>query len=147
MTRIRKLRSWFLIYAVFLLACVRSAVSQALPRSLKSSIQQDTSKTPVGAGHLGAMGGANRGEPQFAFEATGRFPYVRIVPLADDPVPVPIEIVPWRIAPDSDGASQEHGLLHRAKPNEDDHFCLTGFCSSCSSCSSCNSCGCGSCCA
>jgi hypothetical protein len=90
----------------------------------------------------------------FALEATGAFPFVRLVPFASgSPVPVPMLLPTSQQAP---VATVDTGLLHAAlgglsgpkrpagmPPNV--CHCSCDSCGGCSSCSSCSSCSCTSC--
>lgn len=146
MSIVRKLHHRFLVYLVFIASLLRTVAAQVLPGG-KEEPAQSSSVEKVSLGitrgvlmrlKASALGGH---EHQYALEATGTFPYVRVVSLWTDPVPVPFEVA---------GLSRHSGerteqpenapvLNHKAKPAADDIFCIP-LCDSCIGCGGCGSC-------
>jgi hypothetical protein len=110
---------------------------------------------PVSAQPLLMLHSANmESHPQYALQAIGAFPYVKLVPISARAVPVPMEIMGL---PSEENASLGAGsqfLVHRAQssaPSQDiaAKFLSSCGCASCScgscSCFDCSSCSCSSC--
>jgi hypothetical protein len=140
-------------FVVFLLALVVSLLQgvRALPSVGGDRVRQRSSKHRIDHGLLFRFA-RSQGDRHYVVEATGAFPYVRLVPLPamwSVPVSVP---VPGLLAASgqSSGSELRHAAvqgLHGPKPP---NLCRCGSCSgcgscgSCASCSSCSSCSCGS---
>jgi hypothetical protein len=143
---------------VFLVSCVRMAFSQVRigdTANFDRDHRGDTVKVQRGLA-LRWPSNDRQGDNQreYAIETTGTFPFLRVVPIWRDPLPVPMEGPRTKgISGSTDDSKRPaRALTHKSKPGGEDPFCLTAFCSSCfscggcSSCSSCNSCNaCGSC--
>jgi len=138
MSIVRKLQNRFLVYIVFICSCVRMAVTQALPSEVKEG-GGSTRGLPstVRQGLLLRDGDSRR---EYALEATGAFPYVRVVSLAERAVPVPIEVAGLTQAQKPAGTASHPPasavLQHKTKAVSDDPFCVP-FCDSCLSCGGC----------
>lgn len=147
MSRIRKLHSRLIIYLVFVLACIRTVMARMLPgESPKDASTVDESAaildpSPVQPAASSAV------HPQYALQAIGVFPYVKLVPITAKSVPVPIEVV--KLPANSPAGTGSALLVHRAQiPTVPMQFFRNCNCScSCScSCSDCScSCSCSCC--
>jgi hypothetical protein len=95
----------------------------------------------------GAVG--ERSVTRYGLETTGTFPYVKVIPVHTDAVPVPLEVA---VAPTAASVQEKpqagrHSLSRRSQPSQEKPFCLPADCSSCSCCPECGCCsGCSDCC-
>lgn len=112
--------------------------------------------------------GNRKGSFHYGLEATGSFPFVRLIALPEHSAPVPLEVAPVPAISKSANstltrsasAQERHpvkkssrGVQRRLQANEDKPFCFPANCQSCLSCPTCcivcNSCsssaGCSSC--
>jgi hypothetical protein len=144
-------------FFVFVLALVVSLLQgvRALPSVGGDRVRQRSSKHRIDHGLLFRFA-RSQGDRHYVVEATGAFPYVRLVPLpAMWSVPVSLP-VPGLLAASgqSSGSELQHaavqGLSGPGTPPACKKACSCGGCSSCggcgscASCSTCSSCSCGS---
>jgi hypothetical protein len=152
----RRLFVFFLALVVSLLQTVR-----ALPVVGGGRSGYVSSKHRLDHGLLFRFAG-KRGGHHLVVEATGRFPYVRLIPLAGAwsvPVPIAAQALPAGSVAGSGSALQHAAVRGLSGPNTQvvksncPVLVITpcggscggcGSCGSCSSCASCSSCSCGS---
>lgn len=142
MSVVRNLQNRFLVCLVFISSCIRMVVAQVLPSDKSDQVATSGGVTStIKRGSLVRLPISAHSKRQYALEATGVFPYVKVVPLSTGAAPVPIDIA--GLAHEAGAAvgnqAASHVLHHKAKSAADDPFCVV-FCDSCTGCGGCGSC-------
>jgi hypothetical protein len=147
---------------VFLLALIVSLLQtvRALPQGGNKSARYVSSKHRLDHGLMFRFAGRRR-DRHLVVEATGRFPYVRLIPLSGTwsvPVPMAAQALPASVTTAASGNGLQHAAVQGLNGQNPPHAmslvrpaCTDcgscggcGSCGSCSSCASCSSCSCGS---
>lgn len=168
-TRTLARRLW--VSAILILTSLKLAVARIIPEGTEGSASPIV-KPRIKTGRILqlALAGKNgTSGTQYGLEATGTFPFVRVVALVQQSAPVPVEVAPVpvlsqkrpaRLTGVSDSATQKRGastkrrLSRRLQTDHEKPFCYPAnsqsclncptcclICGSCTSSASCTSCG------
>lgn len=145
----KQVHNRLLLFLIFALACIR-VVARVLPigRTARAA-SRDALRNGMQRGLLVRALGS--GEQSYALQATGAFPYVKVVAAAapSQAVPVPVEIAglaPKAAKTAATSKSSPHALTSKEQAAAAKPFCLIEEdctdCTDCGGCTDCTSCAC-----
>lgn len=141
MRMIKKVHGGLFLLLIFALTCIR-VVARVLPisRTARAAKREALAK---GVHRSLLVRNAKLAGSSYAMEATGSFPYVKLVSVSAQAVPVPVEMAGLSAPVGPKPAATKkaaHALTRKAKPAAAKIFCDPSNCSDCTDCGGCTDC-------